>query len=838
VKAFLSHSSKDKNLVDAVAKHLGRQFSLYDRFEFATGEEFTEAIRRCLDQSEIFVLFASSNSLASMWVKLEAEEAWQRRLREGISKALVYLIDADTNVSSLPEWLQRALVRRDSHPSSIARDIRSHLDELLRERRHPYFVGRAAETNWLEEILTPIDGRTPPHIFAISGLPGAGRRALLRNAVPKVLGFRKFVEIRLEEGDTVNDICLKTADLIEPFSTRADFERTFNEIRELGPNAAKERGLRNLRALSEGGELPVLLDVGGLLDGDGYIRKSVLDVFEGIGAADTAYLAVILHRRPQVPSTLTIPVLQLNPLGEIDAKRLIQRLCDMSSVKVTPAQLSELAEFTAGYPPSAYFATQQAKDYGIDLVLSHKRRLVEFRSSVFLRHIDSLHLNTPEGSVLQLLAFLSPVPLSAIARALTLELEKADIILTRLIDLSLVIPDGDSLYRIAEPIKDSASSVYGFPSGSLCLEVGIAIGDFLESEAAPHRQLDLRRVLFRAMGFGGGKADGIRLASDVIRLTEDYYHAREYERSIEAGMLSVSERPDSVTARGYLIRSLVQLERWAEAEQQLEELSAFAPKRDIHFLRGFLERRRGHYRAAISEYESATRLGRKGASIERELAQCYFMVGDMELANQHLGEALSRHGDNRFVVDLWSQIATERGDENGAMEALSRLEVLDRREFYLYRKSRVFWRFGRTSEALDAINEAIAICKRPAFQFLAQAALCALTLNNLQEMSRYLDDIEAKFANVRRDVRYGLRCRYLLATNEYEAALALSDQMMDKGARQYKGIRLDVLKEILAHCNLDGARRKQVESEVSVLEQELGPAPHFLMLDLDALASS
>ena len=295
MKAFLSHASKDKGLVDAVAKQLGRQFCLYDQFSFSTGEEFKGAIQRCLDQAALFVLFASENSLNSTWVKFETDEAWHRKLREQISRSLVYIIDEAVEIEKLPDWLQRALVRKDSVPRSIARDIRSHIDELLRTRRHPYFVGRSTDISRLEEILTPTDGSPPPHMFVTCGLPGVGRRTLIRHAVSNVLGFRKFIEIRLEEGDSINDICAKTADLVEPYSSYTDFTRVFEQIRDLVPNEALARTLKNLRALSEGGELPILVDDGGLLDSEGYIQAPVLDLLRAVTPDDTAYLALISY---------------------------------------------------------------------------------------------------------------------------------------------------------------------------------------------------------------------------------------------------------------------------------------------------------------------------------------------------------------------------------------------------------------------------------------------------------------------------------------------------------------------------------------------------------------
>lgn len=489
----------------------------------------------------------------------------------------------------------------------------------------------------------------------------------------------------------------------------------------------------------------------------------------------------------------------------------------------------------AGYPPSAYFATQQAKDYGIELVVSHKRRLVEFRSGVFLKHIGSLQLQTREGAVLQLLASLSPIPLPAIVSSLGFTLESADDILTHLIDLSLVIPDGDGLYRIAEPIKEAATSIYGLPRPELSAKVAKAVEQFLESDAAPHRHLDLSRVLFRASRFGGspGLGTAIRLASDVIRLTEDYYHARDYDQSVECGYLAIDERPDSITARSYLIRSLVQQERWPDAEHQLKELARFAPGKDVHFLRGFLERRRGNFNEAIHEYEEAKKLGRAGAAIGRELAQCYFMVGDIEAANQHLQEVLERHGDNRYVVDLWVQIATELGDEAQADQALQRLEVVDQQVFYLYRKSRVAWRFGNAVGARDAVRDALALEHKPTFSIVAQAALCEITLHNLDEAERHLSTLDTRFGDVRRDVRTGLRCRLKITRGQYLDALSLSDRIRDRQSRYYQTIRFEALQGLLEEGGLSEAQRVQYEQEFQELEEVLGPEPSFDLPELD-----
>lgn len=840
MKAFLSHSSKDNDLVDAVARQLGRQFCLYDKYAFETGEEFTAAIKRCLDKAGVFVLFASVQSLKSLWVQLEIDEAYQRKLRENIKRSLVYIVDEQINVEDLPDWIQRALVRKNSVASGIARDIRSHLDQLLRERRQAYFIGRGADIGRFEELLTPTDGSAPPRIFVVTGLPGIGRRTLLRHGAANLLDLRKTIEIRLGEGDGINDICAKVADVTESFSTAEEFKTVFSAIQALSKSAALERTLKNLRTLIESGELPILIDEGGFLDSEGYITAPALDLAKRIGPDDTIYIAFVSHRRPHERQDLPVPVLRLNPLAKQDTQRLLQQLACDCQLKLAVSDLADIAEYVAGYPPSAYFAVQQAKEYGVDLVVKHKRRLVEFRTGAFLHHIEGLGLETKEGAVLQLLSTFSPLPLPAILAGLQIDLETADTLLTNLIDLSLIIADGDGLYRISDPIAEAASNRFGFPAGNISQAVATSVDEYLRSSLLHHRYLDLSRVLFRAARFSGDsalEASAVRLASDLIRLTEEYYHTRQYERSMECGRLAVAERPETVTGRSYLIRALIQRENWAEAEQELEQLRRFAPPRDVHFLRGFLESRRGNYRTAITEFEEALRRGRRGAAISRELSQAYYLIGDLAKARQYLQTALENHGDNRYVVDLWAQLATELGNEQEARTALERLEVIDRPMFFHFRRSRIEWRFGNIEAARDAAQAALEAEDRPPLSVVAQMTLCEIAAGHVDEATELLGKLDRDFGHVRRDVRTGLHCRLEIAKGNNAEALRLTDRFINKESRYYKVIRYEALRGELESGHLDAATEERYRREYETLQSTLGGDLWFDIPDLEGSQS-
>jgi hypothetical protein len=201
MRTFLSHSSTDKQFVETVARQLGRQFCVFDKYEFETGEDFRDAIRKGLDGSDVFVLFASKISIEREWVKFEIDEAELRKIRGAIRRVLVLIIDDDTAITDLPEWLRRGRVKKLKSPKLCAREIDFHLHELVRERQQPIFVGRSVEIGEAEKALIPVDGSKAPRNFLLFGLPGIGRRTLARRIGSDVLRLNKSVLFNVEPGD-------------------------------------------------------------------------------------------------------------------------------------------------------------------------------------------------------------------------------------------------------------------------------------------------------------------------------------------------------------------------------------------------------------------------------------------------------------------------------------------------------------------------------------------------------------------------------------------------------------------------------------------------------------
>jgi len=824
MKAFLSHSSKDKEFIRSISEILGRQYCVFAEKSFDTGTDFKKSIEDSLDESSVFVLFASKNSLKSIWVEFEIEEAWYQRLKNKLSMSLVYLIDSSVEITSLPGWLKRASIRKANVPQVIARDIRHHLDDLLLERQSPYFTGRSSDIESLEQALTPLGDLTPPHSFLISGLPGIGRRTLVKHTIPALLQLRKFVEIRVGEGDTINDICTSIADKIEPYNTIEGLKAIVSVIRSMSDDLALQRIERNLVSLNTAGELPILVDDGGFMDEEGHLRGEIQQLINSIQNTNEVYVSFITWRRPTVEIQTPLPVIHLKPLGDSETKRLLKLLARQSNLDVLAEQIDELAEYIGGYPPAAYFVVQLCKDYGIELMLREKQSLTHFTSTVFLRHFTKLGLSRSEKRILRLLASYSSLPLGTITEILNIDINELDKLLIRMVDLALVIPNDCSHYRIADPISDASMRAFGYLTQPEHSKVAKCLSSYLLGKELEGPQLQLSRLLFTAARNSGDSAlasNTIHFSNDLIKLTESLYHQRKYKEAIETGYVALKERPNSTTARRYLIRGLIQEERWSEAEKQIGEFEKYTPHREILYLKGFLSRHRGEISDAIKYYTGSKKLGWTGVAISRELANCHFLLGDYDPAADYIREAREIRSDNRFVVDLDAQIAIARHDQKSAKEAVGILKVIDDPIYYYHRLSTYERRFGTPSKALEAAEMAAGCEEYPPFSILVQLMSCQMESEETGEARKTSQILERRFAAIKNDVRQSLRCKLEIIEEHFGEALRITKYINNKDSDIYKKLRADALKGELKVSALDDKTRLEYEAELSIIETQL-----------------
>lgn len=221
MKAFLSHSSSDKELVSQVARHLGNARCVYDEISFEPGRKTLTEIFKGLGETDLFVFFISRVSLDSDWVQAELLRANELLEEDQIKRILPIIIDKNITYKSegIPDWLSRPYnLRYMSNAVLIQQKIDKALKELQLQQYEKnkqldkIFVGRNKEIEAFEADINNLDGWIPSFIVAHSFYDGMGRRSFLKHAMIKagIVSAPYFpLIINLEPNDSIENVICK-----------------------------------------------------------------------------------------------------------------------------------------------------------------------------------------------------------------------------------------------------------------------------------------------------------------------------------------------------------------------------------------------------------------------------------------------------------------------------------------------------------------------------------------------------------------------------------------------------------------------------------------------------
>ena len=218
MQVFLSHSTLDKHIVEPIAKELGNPKCVYDSYTFHTGREFIDSIRKGLEDSVVYVLFASRNSIKSLWVDFEARDAEIKHLIERkIKKIIVFITDTSISIKDLPEWLRKAKIESGKGINFIKMSINKHFDEEVKSIFGSSYIERHEIIREAQRKLFGGDGVVHTNSLCVYGLSGIGKKTFLNKHAVSLFNFEYSVLISLEDGSELIDIYIKSAAIADIF---------------------------------------------------------------------------------------------------------------------------------------------------------------------------------------------------------------------------------------------------------------------------------------------------------------------------------------------------------------------------------------------------------------------------------------------------------------------------------------------------------------------------------------------------------------------------------------------------------------------------------------------
>jgi tetratricopeptide (TPR) repeat protein len=804
MKAFLSHSSKDKLIVEKVADAIGLANVIIDSRSFDFGVDNNALILDQIERCDLFVLFLSKHSLLSKYVSLETSVA-EKLLRAGnLEKFLTICLD-DTSFQDARPLIKRFnAVRKISSPNAIARRICAELIALDTQvnRSTNVFVGRGKEIAEIEEQLIDPAKSGSPALF-ISGITGIGRRSfaqqVFRRVFPQV--NQLFPTVVVESNDGFEETYRKLVSVNTPFAALADTVSLFVEFGTLSASAQLDRIADIIASVVEQREAIVFLDGGGLLLDDGALNPAIQNVVKR--APTTRHPSIVCISQRSMPVRLRndaegMIFISLKSLPDQDCRTIMGLLFRQGGVPYSSQQLDDLVSLADGHPHNIQMIVRLSRQYGIAAFINDPTDLISWKHRRGYEYIQQFKFNESEAMILSLLADFPRLDSGMLFDAVGGEPAVVGAAVRNLIDLNIVdVVEGD--YILSPPMRVAVERDERFrvDNRRKLSAVRTIAKSFVAIEPSDPVDNSLIESGILAALYSGEPLSqdmvALTLPSQHVWLAQRLYDRKDYRAAMKKAQEALAgsgrlSHDGVIEAHRIVCLAASRLGDGTVFDRYIRTLAdaskSTRDKGSVAFLRGFNARVAGHLPEAEQHFRVAYDLNLRNYSLLRELSALLIGIGKFEEGEQYARRAYEIAPDNPFVVDILVRCLIGRGllvSRSGQSEIdtlMERLKLVegDDMSFYDIRMAEMALYRGDLDQAAKMVRNSI---KKTAWMFSAHALLAEIELKRknysavadaIKSMQQIIDDPN----NMER--KSGLRTlldtkiRYMVATGDFEGA--------------------------------------------------------------------
>ncbi|MRW83724.1 TIR domain-containing protein [Pseudoduganella sp. FT26W] len=732
VRAFLSHSSKDKFLINGIYKQLSAAHVHYDEATFEKGETSASEIFEALKNSDVFVLFLSENSVESRWVQTEMTLSQHYFFNGRIKKILVFILD-DVDVDLIPEWLKTFIYHKTSMPGVIVTSIRSALFDISLSNNSSLslFMGRDKEIGVVKDKLSDLTQNAPSALF-FGGSEGIGRRTLAKRALkdvhPQIINFPVEITLGDKEGDIEfyryllaqgeNLPILQTIEKIEKYQV-LDFDDRIIEIVNLIEKISDQRQIIFLR-----GKDAIVLDDGFLSDWLGAVVAKLKD-------SPWPKLVLIARRvvspakRFKYPGMAFFPV---NSLDISDSRKLLAIWLKHLQADVDQSLSDEIVEFVSGHPKNIQLAATLAAEFGSARLKTERIVFLDAIRQQAKALLDGLSINSEREQILalfreyeylsseDLLVALGDVDETALATTMSY-----------LNEHGIVEADGPYL-RLAPYLLDALSRFNWSENAKTFVlkcrdRILNRVEKFSTQDYVDISTIDnvILSILRQNKEVENVLLSRCLLPSHILRVAREFYDRKDFSKSLELankafdgrGKLSTEAQIEALRLVCLSCVRLGEDDNLFEAIGHLERFGERLAKRTAAFVRGFKARYEGKLDVAETHFRLAYSLGGdRNFHILRELAQISKLKEEYAEAENFARTAFDIADRNPYIIDTLLEIIIERHrddyaflrDNSELVQLFNSLQETARKEkksFYESRRAHLFSSLKETENALE-----------------------------------------------------------------------------------------------------------------------------------------
>jgi len=765
-RAFLSHSSMDKILVERIASNLGKSSCVFDSYEFENGLPILDEILLGLKSTELFVIFISNNSLNSKWVQEEISLT-QRNIELGNNKKIYpILIDSNISISNdqrIPEWLKNYLMKPLIDPFIITKKIKQKLREIsiesnpLYKAKEELFVGRNDVFDAFETSVFSLTDKKANSII-VSGLDGIGRRTFLKMALKRSNKIKEFYEpiyITLDTKDSIEDFILKLQD-IEKETTGAFLEHLKTLTFEEKINESK----KILNHIQETNEFVFVIDSGCIVQPTKRVANWYLKLVENQKFNNIFTLNIISKFRPSnelLRHNFNILHFNLTTLSDKDTEKLFVKYGHLLNLDLQTSNAKEILSLLNGLPSQIHYAIEYIKDYGIVDAIKNKYEIIDFGETQVYYMIDLI--KAKGNSAFDLLVLISSFEFISydLIYSITGQSEEVENLLDEFFILGIfdLVGANKEYIKVHFPIRDYLLRSKVKLNNTFNIKLKENIKAFITTANEEKDFNDISELLFNVKGAileGHKLPDRYYLPSFVLKTIVDLYYKGHYRNVISLidKVLENARNIDESLLREFNYWLCLSLARKTDPRFEIEVNNMDGS--DYDYLYGFYNRFKKDFETAYRYLKKAVDNNPKFQRAKRELVNILLLKEDystaLEISKQNYeNQKLNAFHIQAYFVCLIRKPYFSKEDKEKFIELFKNIERsydFKANEIHNVMKGEYeFYVKKDISKAINILNDCVRINSNKHFPIKALKDI----YNKTQMNAAYIDLLN-KYSNV------------------------------------------------------------------------------------------
>jgi tetratricopeptide (TPR) repeat protein len=739
MRAFLSHSSVDKDIVIGVQSGLETDSTWLDRAEIEWGDLFLERIADGIKSATDFVLFWSRPASKSEWVRLEINMAFVQALRRKAIRLRVVVLD-DT---PLPLYLQPFHIFSVVGSASPILEILQKLRPILREpvgSVRSRFVNRHNEIGKIEVAIDDPDLRA---VWAF-GFTGVGKTSVVEEALKRIFEGVNIVRVEVSQGTGFVELALALSASVrhEVLPEALDQSQLDQEIKLC------------VETLVKRGQLLVLSNAQHWLDEDGEPQgplKSLLTIISDLAALASRPVFVTSTRRPTLDGAILkrFALFHISGLKDEHIAALVRNwYFAIYDKELSVEDANRIAPKLYGHPVAARLVAGLLGDHSVDFLEQYPRELVALRRDLARVLLQDLALSPASERLMETLALAGVGLPASILAASGFSEDDFQQAVAQCASAGLITADNNiETHPLFQEFYWHRLHRSDYRQRSIDLAEALKVRlDGMDKTSAEFASL--LPVTFRSYALAGelGKATALRrdLSGELAATAITLYNRRDYDLADQYISYVLDADPRDWRMRLYRGRIRVRQEKWDEAKQIFAKMLEERPL-DVgvtHAI-GWSQLRQRNWSKALEIFTTIIAKREHVASL-RNAAECLHRLNRNEEALKFLERAKERESENPFVLDLESRILEDMGKLDAAYDSAELAAARDPlNERFQNRLGVIRIKQGRPHLAIDHFRTSI---KLDPDQFSPAHSLAAayLDIDDWEETEGLLPDLEKK----------------------------------------------------------------------------------------------